>query len=141
MNLESSIMDCAMSKLLFEAALYQVSLDICSWWKLHTENYKSHTKPFSIPPSDKLALNSKTTTKNPAVSQVAALWSSVSCSSQEQSVKVVTMLPLRWVTVLQCCFPEPWNLLSVLELCVLKENIFSKSSNMSSKSPPPKPPC
>lgn len=69
------------------------------------------------------------------------LSSTVFFFSQEQSVKVVTMFPLRWVTVLQCCFPEPWNLLSVLELCELKENIFSKSSNMSSKSPPPKPPC
>lgn len=62
----------------------------------------------------------------------------------EQSVYVVTIFPLRWVTVLQCLL-DPWNLFSVCTVCRLvvvskpvKENIFSISSNMSSNNPPPK---
>ena len=56
--------------------------------------------------------------------------------NQEHSVYVVTMLPLRWVTVRQCCcLAEPWNLPPVLPECPLNENI---SANMSSNMSPPK---
>lgn len=41
--------------------LLDIYMDICFQRKLHTENYKSHTKPFSIPPSDKLAFTSMST--------------------------------------------------------------------------------
>lgn len=58
--------------------------------------------------------------------------------TQEQSVNVVTMLPLRSVTVLQCGLPELWNLLWVLVWCPSNENILSMSSNTSSNTPPPK---
>lgn len=92
----------------------------------------------------KLDINSKTTQRKRGKhhAKVTVLCRTRSSArSQEQSVKVVTMLPLRCVTVLHCCFPVLWNLVSVLILSVLKEKVFSMLSNTSSKSPSPKLPC